>query len=78
VSYQFEWDPSKAASNLRKHGVSFEEAVTVFADPLSLDMADPSHSVEEARFIVLGSSRNGNVLVVTYERNGPNPNHQRT
>jgi hypothetical protein len=70
VSYQFEWDTEKADANLSKHGVSFEEAVTVFADPLSLNMQDPSHSVDEQRFVVLGSSWHGKLLVVAYaERN---------
>jgi uncharacterized DUF497 family protein len=47
VSYEFEWDDAKAESNLKKHGVSFDEAVTVFADPLSLNMPDPAHSADE-------------------------------
>jgi uncharacterized protein len=66
VGYQFEWDPEKASANFKKHGVSFEEAVTVFADPLALNMADPSHSVEEQRYLVLGSSNQGRLLVVAY------------
>jgi len=49
VSYEFEWDARKAAANLRKHGVSFEEAATVFGDPLALNMPDPEHSAAEAR-----------------------------
>jgi uncharacterized DUF497 family protein len=70
VTYQFEWDPAKAQANLRKHGVSFEEAVTVFADPLSLNMPDPLHSAEEARFLVVGMSMNRNVPVVAYAERG--------
>jgi hypothetical protein len=66
VSYNFEWDPAKAASNLKKHGVSFEEAVTVFADPLSLNLPDPLHSEDEQRFLVLGMSTSDRVLVVAY------------
>ncbi len=48
---QFEWDPKKAKENLRKHGVSFDEAVTIFYDPFSATFDDPDHSVEEQRFI---------------------------
>jgi uncharacterized DUF497 family protein len=66
VPYEFEWDPAKAASNLLKHGVSFEEAVTVFADPLALNMSDPSHSVEEERLLLLGMSTKHQLLVVAY------------
>lgn len=50
---QFEWDEKKAASNLGKHGVSFEDAVTVFGDPLSDTADDPDHSLEEHRFIII-------------------------
>jgi uncharacterized protein len=71
VTYEFEWEPAKADGNLRKHGVSFEEAVTVFADPLSLNMPDPLHSAEEARFLVLGMSLNQRLLVVAYAERGP-------
>jgi uncharacterized protein len=52
----FEWDPAKAASNLEKHGVSFEEAQTIFFDTLSLTVPDSSHSLEENRFIITGQS----------------------
>jgi len=52
----FEWDANKAASNLAKHGVSFEEAATVFGDPRSITIPDPAHSQTEARFIILGRS----------------------
>ncbi len=57
MGYRFEWDEKKAALNLRKHGVSFEEAATVFGDPLSLNMPDPDHSLDEERFVLLGLSR---------------------
>jgi uncharacterized DUF497 family protein len=53
---QFEWDKNKAVSNLSKHNVSFEEAVTVFGDPLSDALPDPDHSLEEHRFIIIGST----------------------
>ena len=71
MSYQFEWDPAKAAANLRKHGVSFEEAVTVFGDPMSLDMPDPSHSTDEQRWLVLGMSDQQRLLVVACAERGP-------
>lgn len=70
MSYQFEWDPAKAEANLKKHGVTFEEAVTVFADPLALNMADPSHSADEQRYIVLGRSTQDQVLIVAYAERG--------
>ena len=66
----YEWDENKAALNLVKHGVSFDEAVTVFDDPLYVDFYDPDHSYEEHRFILLGQSINGRLLFVSYmERN---------
>jgi uncharacterized DUF497 family protein len=63
---QFEWDSEKAASNLGKHGVSFEEAATVFADPLSLTAFDPDHSQDEDRFITMGLSSAGRLIVVAH------------
>ena len=54
VGIDFEWDPNKAARNLQKHGVSFEEAATVFRDDLSISVPDPDHSLEEERFITVG------------------------
>lgn len=63
---QFEWDPAKAASNLRKHGVSFDEAATVFEDDLSLTGHDPDHSVGESRLITFGISSAGRLLVVSH------------
>jgi len=56
MSFTFEWDEEKATENLTKHGVSFSEASTVFADPLSRTILDPLHSEAEARFVVLGQS----------------------
>lgn len=70
MAYIFEWDPAKAAINLRKHGVAFDEAVESFGDPLSLNMADPDHSLGEQRLIVLGFSRRGRLLVVSYAERG--------
>ncbi|HQU17600.1 MAG TPA: BrnT family toxin [Fimbriimonadaceae bacterium] len=62
----FEWDDDKARANIEKHGVSFDEAATVFRDPLYLIFADPDHSVEEARFIILGESSERRLLIVSY------------
>lgn len=67
----FEWDPDKAAANVKKHGVDFSEAVTVFGDPLELTISDPDHSESEFRFVSLGMSASGRLLVVAYtEREG--------
>lgn len=66
----FEWDSHKAEANLRKHGVSFEEAQTVFTDPLSITLPDPDHSEDEERFIDIGMSDNRRVLVVVYTERG--------
>jgi uncharacterized DUF497 family protein len=71
VGYEFEWDPIKAASNLRDHGVSFEEASTVFADPLAMLMADPDHSIDEDRYVLLGESTQRNLLVVAFAERPP-------
>ncbi len=68
----FEWDNNKARSNLTKHGVSFEEASTVFADPYSLTISDPQHSQIEHRFIILGHSYRGKLLVVVHTERGDN------
>jgi uncharacterized protein len=62
----FEWDPVKAAANLRKHQVSFEEAKTVFYDEFARQFFDEEHSVEEERFIMLGMSSNARLLVVCH------------
>lgn len=62
----FSWDPAKAASNRTKHGVSFEEAATAFADPDALDWADMTHSVGEPRSRRLGKSFSGRILLVVY------------
>jgi uncharacterized DUF497 family protein len=67
---RFEWDENKATGNLLKHGVSFEEATTVFGDPLSDTFDDPDHSSEERRFIIIGTSERGKMLVVTHTDDG--------
>jgi uncharacterized DUF497 family protein len=71
VPYQFEWDAEKAATNLRKHGVSFDEAVTAFGDPLSLLLLDPDHSLGEERYLVLGMSSTNRLLVVAFVERPP-------
>jgi len=64
------WDPAKSASNLRKHGVSFEEAGTVFGDPLAASARDLEHSIEEDRWLVFGISSSNRLLVVSYTFRG--------
>lgn len=66
VDLNFEWDDDKAAANLRKHKVSFDEARTVFADPFSITINDAAHSDDEFRFVDIGVSVNGRILVVVY------------
>ena len=63
---EFEWDQSKATSNEEKHGIRFSEATTVFGDPMELTISDPDHSVGEYRFLSIGRSTGGNLLVVSY------------
>lgn len=67
---EFEWDEAKAESNLRKHGVSFPEAATAFADPLAAIFADPDHSEEEIREILIGHSERNRLLVVSFAEQG--------
>jgi uncharacterized DUF497 family protein len=67
---QFEWDKNKASLNLSKHGVSFEEAETVFEDPLYVDFYDPDHSDEEERYLIVGESHQGRLLIVSYTERG--------
>lgn len=63
---EFEWDDDKATSNEQKHGVSFLEAQSVFADPLALTGYDPDHSDEEDRYITMGTSLEGRLLVISH------------
>lgn len=63
---QFEWNTEKADANLKKHGISFDEAKTVFADPLFVIFADPDHSFAEKRFVIMGKSKQNRLLVVSY------------
>jgi len=62
----FEWDPHKARSNAAKHGVTFIEAASVFGDPLSRLYDDPAHVVDEARWLMVGRSAGGRVLVISF------------
>src|SRR5438445_6581640 len=66
AALRFEWDREKATSNLSKHGVSFEEAATVFYDPLAATFPDPDHSRGEDRFLTIGYSSTNRVLVVCH------------
>ncbi|MFO0700717.1 MAG: BrnT family toxin [Nitrospira sp.] len=68
----FEWDNEKAKTNLKKHRVTFDEAATVFIDPFSVTIPDPGHSADERRYIDVGSSAKGRVLVVVYTERGSN------
>ena len=63
---EFEWNPKKAAQNLRKHKVSFAEAATVFSDSLGVTTADPDHSLEENRYIIVGTSNRSRFLIVSF------------
>ena len=66
----FDWDARKAASNFTKHGVSFEEAATAFADSLSITVRDPEHSGQEDRFVLLGTSHLARLVVVVHTERG--------
>ena len=66
----FEWDEKKAAANLRKHGVSFEEAASAFGDPLSLTIPDPAHSEDEERCVLLGMTESHRLVVVAHTEQG--------
>ena len=66
----FAWDDDKATRNARKHGVSFEEASTVFQDLLSITIEDPDHSDDEDRLITMGASRRGRLLAVVHTDRG--------
>jgi uncharacterized protein len=66
MALDFEWDPAKAEANLKEHGVSFDEATTIFRDTLSITISDPDHSDSEDRFIDIGMSHRMQLLVVSY------------
>lgn len=66
MAYHFEWDRRKAASNVGKHGMTFEEASTVFSDPLAFIFNDEDHSVDELREIIIGHSHRGRLIIVCF------------
>lgn len=72
MGISFEWRPDKAAENLRKDGVSFEEAATVFRDDLSITVPNPDHSIEEERLITIGLSSQNRLLIVAHADRGEN------
>ena len=71
MSPAFEWDETKAEANQKKHGVSFEEAATVFASPLAAIFDDQDHSQDEVREIIVGHSDRNRVLIVSFTERGP-------
>lgn len=70
MALRLEWDPEKAANNLLKHGVSFDEAVSVFADPLGKIVEDRRHSIGEQRFVLLGHSEQRHLLAIMFTDRG--------
>lgn len=66
VKLEFEWDTHKAARNVEKHQVSFEEAASVFEDPLFITLVDEEHSLDEERYITIGLSQRGRLLMVAH------------
>ena len=70
MSLEFEWEPDKAARNLRKHTVSFQEAATVFGDETGATVYDPDHSEAEDRFLTIGYSNRGRLLIVSHTDRG--------
>jgi uncharacterized DUF497 family protein len=66
INYHFEWDPKKAQSNRERHGISFDEAATIFLDPLAITIYDPDHSETEERWITMGISKKGRLLIVCH------------
>jgi uncharacterized protein len=67
---RFEWDNAKADRNLIKHGIAFDEAQTVFDDPFYVDFYDPDHSENEERYLIIGTSSQGRLLIVSYTERG--------
>jgi uncharacterized DUF497 family protein len=66
AAYEFEWDEAKAASNLRKHGVTFDEAMAIFGDPLLLTIADPDHDGVEERWVSVGENDKGRLVLAVH------------
>ncbi len=71
MGYIFEWSERKSLANQSKHGVDFHEAATAFGDPISINLFDPDHSAEEDRWLLLGRSEKGRILVVSYTERPP-------
>jgi hypothetical protein len=67
---RFEWDPKKAAKNLKRHGITFHEAATVFGDPLAVTFSDPDHSEDEERHLTFGLSLQRRLVVVSHTQRG--------
>jgi len=67
---KFEWDPKKATANFKKHGVTFQEAATIFGDPLAITFDDPDHSMSENRYITFGLSLQKRLIVVSHTERG--------
>ena len=67
---RFEWDPKKAESNRKKHGITFQEASTVFGDPLAITFQDPDHSLKEERQITFGQSLQKRLIVISHTKRG--------
>lgn len=70
MAMEFEWDETKAKKNLRKHGVSFDEVTSAFYDALSVTIPDPDHSVAESRFLLIGLTVSGRLVVVSHTDRG--------
>jgi len=70
MKLEFEWDPHKEKRNIQKHDVTFHEASAVFGDPLSWTFPDPDHSIDEDRFLTVGTSSNGRMLIVSHTDRG--------
>lgn len=66
----FDWDPVKARANVIDHGVAFTEAATAFTDPMSVTVPDPDHSADEGRFVLVGRSKRGRLLVIVHVERG--------
>jgi hypothetical protein len=71
MNFEFEWDPKKAEENLKRHRVAFDEALTVFADPLARLFDDPDHSTDETREIIVGHSQKQRLLLVSFTERAP-------
>jgi uncharacterized DUF497 family protein len=75
ATYEFDWDVAKAEANARKHGVTFEGAMTVFRDPLALTVYDEEHSEQEERWVTVGRAENGSTVLVVHTFTPTTPGH---